>query len=161
MTLAFLSFALCVVLRAIRSRRVEIENQVPNENFIHVGVLRRAGNFVMQRVVDIGLPQVCAMNLSRSARRRRLHSFSLPEERGTVNLTSVPSAAPRPKRHFFVGTYTPLNSGINSHGIYPLGDRSRCAFQLLSRIFNRKFRCSEMGTNTEMTGAEKHSKSQS
>lgn len=33
--------------------------QVPNENFVPVGVLRRAGNFVMQRVVDIGLPQVC------------------------------------------------------------------------------------------------------
>ena len=38
---------------------IEIELLVPNENFVPPGVLRRAGNFVMQRVVDIGLPQVC------------------------------------------------------------------------------------------------------
>lgn len=37
---------------------IEIELLVPNENFVPPGVLRRAGNFVMQRVVDIGLPQV-------------------------------------------------------------------------------------------------------
>ncbi len=37
---------------------IEIEILVPNENFVPVGVLRRAGNFVMQRVVDIGVPQV-------------------------------------------------------------------------------------------------------
>lgn len=40
------------------SSNIEIELLVPNENFVPVGVLRRAGNFVMQRVVDIGLPQV-------------------------------------------------------------------------------------------------------
>ncbi|CAM9691610.1 unnamed protein product [Ectocarpus fasciculatus] len=39
------------------SSNIEIELLVPNENFVPVGVLRRAGNFVMQRVVDIGLPQ--------------------------------------------------------------------------------------------------------
>lgn len=44
---------------------IEIELLVPNENFVPLGVLRRAGNFVMQRVVDIGLPQV---NLSGSLR---------------------------------------------------------------------------------------------
>lgn len=37
---------------------IEIEILVPNENFVPTGVLRRAGNFVMQRVVDIGVPQV-------------------------------------------------------------------------------------------------------
>eukprot|EP00903_Cladosiphon_okamuranus_P011789 g11079.t2 len=36
---------------------IEIELLIPNENFIPPGVLRRAGNFVMQRSVDIGLPQ--------------------------------------------------------------------------------------------------------
>lgn len=40
------------------SSDIEIELLVPNENFVPLGVLRRAGNFVMQRVVDIGLPQV-------------------------------------------------------------------------------------------------------
>lgn len=40
------------------SSDIEIELLVPNENFVPTGVLRRAGNFVMQRVVDIGLPQV-------------------------------------------------------------------------------------------------------
>lgn len=40
------------------SSDIEIEILVPNENFVPLGVLRRAGNFVMQRVVDIGLPQV-------------------------------------------------------------------------------------------------------
>ncbi|CAN0284961.1 unnamed protein product [Pylaiella littoralis] len=39
------------------SSDIEIELLVPNENFVPLGVLRRAGNFVMQRVVDIGLPQ--------------------------------------------------------------------------------------------------------
>ncbi|CBJ28056.1 conserved unknown protein [Ectocarpus siliculosus] len=39
------------------SSNIAIELLVPNENFVPVGVLRRAGNFVMQRVVDIGLPQ--------------------------------------------------------------------------------------------------------
>lgn len=40
------------------SSDIEIEILVANENFVPLGVLRRAGNFVMQRVVDIGLPQV-------------------------------------------------------------------------------------------------------
>lgn len=40
------------------SSDIEIEILVPNENFVPRGVLRRAGTFVMQRVVDIGLPQV-------------------------------------------------------------------------------------------------------
>lgn len=44
------------VLRA--SSDIEIEILVPNENFVPLGVLRRAGNFVMQRIVDIGVPQV-------------------------------------------------------------------------------------------------------
>lgn len=45
-----------MVLRT--SSEIEIEILVPNENFVPLGVLRRAGNFVMQRVVDIGVPQV-------------------------------------------------------------------------------------------------------
>eukprot|EP00904_Undaria_pinnatifida_P002053 jgi/Undpi1/11849/HiC_scaffold_4.g01548.m1 len=36
---------------------IEIEMLVPNENFVPLGVLRRTGSFVMQRVLDIGLPQ--------------------------------------------------------------------------------------------------------
>lgn len=36
-------------------------SQVPNENFVPLGVIRRVGNFVMQRVVDVGLPQVRAL----------------------------------------------------------------------------------------------------
>ncbi|CAM9324983.1 unnamed protein product [Choristocarpus tenellus] len=36
---------------------IEIDILVPNENFIPHGVLRRTGSFLMQRVLDVGLPQ--------------------------------------------------------------------------------------------------------
>ncbi|CAN0340710.1 unnamed protein product [Discosporangium mesarthrocarpum] len=36
---------------------IDIDLLVPNENFIPIVVLQRAGTFVMQRVLDIGLPQ--------------------------------------------------------------------------------------------------------
>ena len=59
---------------------IEIEILVPNENFVPVGVLRRAGNFVMQRVVDIGVPQVSHRSFQHPVvfERRKSHPAGKP-----------------------------------------------------------------------------------